>query len=133
MRALAVLCRFAGNTFALWILLFAVPAFCQPTLFLPLTNWIVPLPGLIMFGVGLTLKAESLREVARHPMQVLIGVLAQFIIMPGLALSYLAGKLFDVPLAGVPSALFSVWHNLSGPLLAAGFRRMDKPVNDSKG
>ncbi|MDU3295606.1 MAG: bile acid:sodium symporter family protein, partial [Pseudomonas aeruginosa] len=29
------------------------------------------------------------------------------------------------PLAAVPSALFSVWHNLSGSLLAALFRRME--------
>ena len=71
----------------------------------------------------------------------------------GLALGYLAGKLFGMPLAqrktlsievgmqnsglgaalasahfsplaAVPSALFSVWHNLSGSLLAALFRRM---------
>lgn len=29
------------------------------------------------------------------------------------------------PLAAVPSALFSVWHNLSGSLLATLFRRLD--------
>jgi BASS family bile acid:Na+ symporter len=28
------------------------------------------------------------------------------------------------PLAAVPSALFSVWHNLSGALLATVYRRM---------
>ena len=27
------------------------------------------------------------------------------------------------PIAAVPSAIFSVWHNISGPLLAAFFRR----------
>lgn len=71
----------------------------------------------------------------------------------GLALGYLAGHLFGMPLAqrktlsievgmqnsglgaalasahfsplaAVPSALFSVWHNLSGPLLATLYRRM---------
>ncbi|MCY1547869.1 Pantothenate precursors transporter PanS [compost metagenome] len=71
----------------------------------------------------------------------------------GLALGYLAGRLFGLPLAqrktlsievgmqnsglgaalanahfsplaAVPSALFSVWHNLSGSLLAAFYRRM---------
>lgn len=85
MRALAALSRFVGNTFALWILLFAVLAFYQPAWFLPLVNWIVPLLGLIMFGMGLTLKTEDFREVARRPLRVLIGVLAQFLIMPGLA------------------------------------------------
>ncbi|WP_374981838.1 bile acid:sodium symporter family protein [Pseudomonas solani] len=85
MRALAALSRFVGNTFALWILLFAVLAFYQPAWFLPLVKWIVPLLGLIMFGMGLTLKTEDFCEVARRPLRVLIGVLAQFLIMPGLA------------------------------------------------
>ena len=85
MRALAALSRFVGNTFALWILLFALLAFYQPAWFLPLAKWIVPLLGLIMFGMGLTLKTEDFREVARRPLRVLIGVLAQFLIMPGLA------------------------------------------------
>jgi BASS family bile acid:Na+ symporter len=35
MRALASLSRFVGNTFALWVLLFAVLAFFQPSWFLP--------------------------------------------------------------------------------------------------
>ena len=36
MRALAALSRFAGNTFALWVLLFAVLAFYLPAVFLPM-------------------------------------------------------------------------------------------------
>jgi BASS family bile acid:Na+ symporter len=32
------------------------------------------------------------------------------------------------PLAAVPSALFSVWHNISGALLATWFRRMQDDV-----
>ena len=35
------------------------------------------------------------------------------------------------PLAAVPSALFSVWHNLSGPLLATLYRRMDQNAKHS--
>lgn len=95
MRALAALSRFVGNTFALWILLFAVLAFCAPAPFLPITQWIVPLLGLVMFGMGLTLKAADFREVARRPLWVLIGVLAQFIIMPGLA--WLLCRLLQLP------------------------------------
>ncbi|TBU93980.1 bile acid:sodium symporter family protein [Phytopseudomonas dryadis] len=95
MSALIALSRFVGNTFALWVLLFAVLAFLLPGAFLPLTSWIVPLLGLIMFGMGLTLKAGDFREVARHPLRVLIGVLAQFIIMPCLA--WLLCKLFALP------------------------------------
>jgi len=95
MSALIALSRFVGNTFAIWVLLFAVLAFLIPGAFLPLTAFIVPLLGLIMFGMGLTLKAEDFREVVRHPLRVLIGVLAQFIIMPCLA--WLLCKLFGLP------------------------------------
>ncbi|HBZ93024.1 MAG TPA: sodium transporter, partial [Pseudomonas sp.] len=82
MQALIALSRFIGNTFAVWVLLFAVMAFFQPSWFLPLTAWIVPLLGLIMFGMGLTLKGADFHEVARRPLAVLLGVLAQFSIMP---------------------------------------------------
>lgn len=95
MSALIALSRFVGNTFAIWVLLFAVLAFLIPGAFLPLTAFIVPLLGLIMFGMGLTLKTEDFREVARHPVRVLIGVLAQFIIMPLLA--WLLCRLFALP------------------------------------
>ncbi|MGE8501586.1 MAG: bile acid:sodium symporter family protein [Pseudomonas sp.] len=95
MHALIALSRFVGNTFAVWVLLFAILAFFQPTWFLPLTSWIVPLLGLIMFGMGLTLKAADFREVARRPFAVLVGVLAQFIIMPGTA--WLLCQVFALP------------------------------------
>ena len=59
MRALAALSRFVGNTFAYWVLLFAVIAFLQPAWFLGLKSAIVPLLGLVMFGMGLTLKLDD--------------------------------------------------------------------------
>ena len=52
MRALATLSRFVGNTFALWVLVFAVLAFLQPQWFIALKVAIVPLLGLVMFGMG---------------------------------------------------------------------------------
>jgi BASS family bile acid:Na+ symporter len=95
MRALAALSRFVGNTFAYWVLIFAILAFFQPGWFVGLKGAIVPLLGLVMFGMGLTLKGEDFREVARHPIRVLIGVLAQFVIMPGLA--WLLCRLLQLP------------------------------------
>ncbi len=95
MRALAAVSRFVGNTFALWVLLFAVLAFFQPSWFLPATAWIVPLLGLIMFGMGLTLKATDFAEVARRPLWVALGVGAQFLIMP--ALAWLLCQLLGLP------------------------------------
>ncbi len=60
-------------------------AFLQPTWFIGLKGAIVPLLGLVMFGMGLTLKLEDFAEVARHPWRVALGVVAHFVIMPGVA------------------------------------------------
>jgi len=62
MRALAALSRFVGNTFAYWVLIFAVLAFVEPGWFIGLKSAIVPLLGLVMFGMGLTLKLEDSRR-----------------------------------------------------------------------
>jgi BASS family bile acid:Na+ symporter len=85
MQALVRLSQFVGKTFAVWVLLFAVLAFFAPAQFRWIAAWIVPLLGIIMFGMGLTLSKQDFREVLRRPLDVLIGVLGQFIIMPGLA------------------------------------------------
>jgi BASS family bile acid:Na+ symporter len=41
--------------------------------------------GLIMFGMGATLRPEDFREVARRPREVVVGIVAQFSVMPLLA------------------------------------------------
>ena len=48
--------------------------------------WVNPLLGIIMFGMGLTLKPVDFALVARRPLPVLLGVVAQYVIMPLLAL-----------------------------------------------
>ena len=95
MRALAALSRFVGNTFAYWVLIFAVLAFFEPNGFIGLKSAIVPLLGLVMFGMGLTLKLEDFAEVARHPWRVALGVVAHFVIMPGVA--WLLCQAFHLP------------------------------------
>ena len=95
MRALAALSRFVGNTFAYWVLIFAVLAFLEPAWFVGLKGFIVPLLGLVMFGMGLTLKLEDFAEVARHPWRVALGVIAHFVIMPGVA--WLLCQVFHLP------------------------------------
>ncbi|NTY34477.1 bile acid:sodium symporter family protein, partial [Pseudomonas sp. UMC3129] len=87
--------RFVGNTFALWVLLFAVLAFLAPQWFRPLAPAIVPMLGIVMFGMGLTLKLEDFAEVARHPWRVCLGVVAHFVIMPGVA--WLLCQLLHLP------------------------------------
>ncbi len=95
MRALAALSRFVGNTFAYWVLLFAVVAFFQPEWFIGLKVAIVPLLGVVMFGMGLTLKLDDFAEVSRHPWRVALGVVAHFVIMPGVA--WLLCQVFHLP------------------------------------
>lgn len=95
MRALAALSRFVGNTFALWVLVFAVLAFLEPQWFIALKVAIVPLLGLVMFGMGLTLKLDDFAALARQPWRVALGVVAHFLIMPGVA--WLLCQLFHLP------------------------------------
>jgi BASS family bile acid:Na+ symporter len=81
-KAIASLSAFVGKTFALWVILFAVLGFVLPDTFKQLTPYIVTLLGIIMFGMGLTLSLDDFKEVARRPVDVGIGVAAQFLIMP---------------------------------------------------
>ena len=85
MKAIASLSAFVGKTFALWVILFAVLGFVLPDTFKQLTPYIVTLLGIIMFGMGLTLSLDDFKEVARRPVDVGIGVAAQFLIMPIIA------------------------------------------------
>lgn len=43
---------------------------------------ITPMLGVVMFGMGLTLKPSDFKPVLMHPKEIMIGELAQFIIMP---------------------------------------------------
>lgn len=86
MQGLARFSAWIGRTFALWAILFAVLGFFFPQWFVGLKSWIVPALGLIMFGMGLTLEVKDFAEIAKRPVQVVVGIVAQFLIMPLLAL-----------------------------------------------
>jgi BASS family bile acid:Na+ symporter len=62
--------------------LFAALAVLEPERFLPLQPAIVPLLGVVMFAMGVTLSVESFAAVARRPAQVAIGLALQFLFMP---------------------------------------------------
>jgi len=85
LKALASFSAFVGKTFALWVILFAVLGFFFPEIFKQMTPYIVILLGIIMFGMGLTISIDDFRELSRRPAEVAIGVAAQFVIMPALA------------------------------------------------
>lgn len=58
----------------------------------PYVSWML---GIVMFGMGMTLKVEDFQRVLQHPKEVAIGVAAQFIIMPLVALALV--KVFALP------------------------------------
>ncbi|MBO1000298.1 bile acid:sodium symporter family protein [Bacillus sp. SD075] len=86
---------FAGKTFTLWVIIFAVIAYISPNQFIWIGDYIVPLLGIVMFGMGLTLSTADFKEVFRRPKEVALGVAGHFIIMPLLAFVLALG--FDLP------------------------------------
>lgn len=64
---------------------FAAAAFIFPGVFLPLGPLIVPLLGLVMFGMGLTLTYADFRRILERPWVIGLGVVFHFLFMPLLA------------------------------------------------
>ncbi|PPA70366.1 bile acid:sodium symporter family protein [Jeotgalibacillus proteolyticus] len=85
MKALNTLSNLAGKYFALIIIVFSILAFMVPGLFSSFGAYITILLGVVMFGMGLTLKASDFKLVFSSPLPVLIGIVAQFLIMPTIA------------------------------------------------
>lgn len=82
---MAAFSTFMGKTFAVWVLVAATIAYYFPDLFKFLAPYISILLGIVMFGMGLTLRAKDFSEVVKRPFDVLIGIVGQFVIMPVLA------------------------------------------------
>jgi BASS family bile acid:Na+ symporter len=76
--------RVAVTVFPLLILAGAAVAFLTPATFtdLGIGTWITPLLGVIMFGMGLTLTVPDFRLVVTRPLPIVLGVVAQYSIMP---------------------------------------------------
>ncbi len=49
------------------------------------TGTVTPMLGVVMFGMGLTLKPADFKPVIVHPKEMIIGEVAQFVIMPSVA------------------------------------------------
>ncbi|MBN6514012.1 bile acid:sodium symporter family protein [Acinetobacter pittii] len=95
MSALLCFTQFIQKTFALWVIIFAALALWQPELFVWLKAYIPWILGIIMLGMGMTMTVDDFKGVLQSPKAVLIGVVAQFVVMPGLA--YVLCKLFNLP------------------------------------
>ena len=89
------LCKLIADYMGALVLLSAVVAMIWPGAFSHVKPTVInPLLGIIMFGMGLTLRWEDFRVVFARPKEVICGCLAQFTVMPLLA--FLLAKLFQL-------------------------------------
>ncbi|UIZ92997.1 bile acid:sodium symporter family protein [Corynebacterium sp. CNCTC7651] len=72
--------------FPILVIIGGLLGYFAPAVIEPISGWTTWLLGIVMFGMGLTLKASDFALIAKRPLPVLIGVIAQFVIMPLLAL-----------------------------------------------
>ena len=80
------LCQYISDYMGVLVLLSAIVALTFPELVSQVKPTVInPLLGVIMFGMGLTLRADDFRIVFSRPKDVIIGCLAQFTVMPLLA------------------------------------------------
>ncbi len=95
MHYLEKLSNFISKYMAVLVILVAAIALLEPMSF----KWVAPnismLLGVVMFGMGMTLKLSDFKLVFQRPRDVFIGALAQFTIMPLLA--YVLAMAFNLP------------------------------------
>ena len=85
MKLMNQISHLANKYFSVVSVLFAVAAFVWHEHFVWLGSYITTLLMIVMFGVGMTMKPVDFKLVLSKPKSVIIGVLAQFTIMPLLA------------------------------------------------
>lgn len=86
MNGLKKACDFISKWMGVLVLIVAALSLFVPASFLWLDTWTInPMLGMIMFGMGLTLSPKDFRIVFQRPKDIIIGCLAQFIVMPSLA------------------------------------------------
>lgn len=76
-----------------------------PGVLAPRAAAIVPLLGVVMFGMGISLRPENFLEVLRRPRLIGLGVLLQYLLMPLIA--WCVGRLLGLP-AGILAGLVLV-------------------------
>lgn len=81
--------------FPLWIVLGCAWAWFQPGAWTWFEPWISRGLGVIMLGMGLTLRVSDFRDVLRQPKWITIGVVLQFVLMPISAV--ICCKVFSLP------------------------------------
>ena len=84
------------NLFPLWIILFSFSALLRPEFFTWFSGNLITLGlGIIMLGMGLTLKISDFKILFKNPRWTIIGVFTQFSVMPFLGWAF--SKIFELP------------------------------------
>ena len=96
MKVLEKLSDLVGKYMAVLVLVVAAVALFAPSAvsFIKV-SYVNTLLGVVMFGMGLTLKLSDFKVVFSHPKDVLVGCAAQFTVMPLMA--FLLAKVFQLP------------------------------------
>lgn len=85
MESLVSFSKWLSKWFTVAVILWAAFNYALPTT----SSWVIPntayLLGLILFGMGLTLTTEDFKRIAKRPIPVVLGTVAHYVIMPGLA------------------------------------------------
>ena len=88
--------NFFTNNFLAWTVLGGAAALFYPPLFTWFRQPFISIGlGIIMLGMGITLRGEDFKRIFEMPRQVFAGLLLQYTIMP--ALGYSIGYLMDLP------------------------------------
>lgn len=82
--------------FPLWAVLISATAVVYPAPLILLTWAIVPLLGVVMFGMGVTLTASDFTATMKRPAIITLGVVLQFLLMP--LIGWLLTRLLSLPL-----------------------------------
>ncbi len=86
---------FYTKYFALWVAAMGVVAYFRPGPFVALKPYMDWFFGFTMFGIGAVMEVEDFKKIAQRPGVVLIGTIAQFLIMPTGA--YVLARVFNLP------------------------------------
>ena len=68
--------------FPLWAILLSVAGYLHPEWFVSLKVAIIPLLGLIMFGMGISLTTADFVNALKRPRLIALGIAMQFLLMP---------------------------------------------------
>lgn len=96
MNVLKNISKFLSKNTSIFVIAIAVMTFFAPNIFKWVrgTNQTIIL-GIIMFGMGLTLTTDDFKILAERPIDIFLGVLAQYTLMPLLA--YTVGTVLGLP------------------------------------